>query len=232
MAKSFAWSYSVLESFETCPWRHYRTKVLKDVVEPQSKEMADGNRVHKALELRVAEGRPLPEDLSTHEPLVQKLVASAEGGVIEAEQKMALNARFEPVRFFAHDCWVRGITDVTVTKGANAFIGDYKTGNPKPNSAQLRLTAAMTFHHKPYVQKVSNAFIWLKTGEITRETFTRDQVPAIWQEFAPRVQRLEIAVQKNADSSQDPKAVWPKRPSGLCRKWCPLSRAQCEFSGG
>jgi hypothetical protein len=51
--------------------------------------------------------------------------------------------------------------------------------------------------------------------------FQREDVPKIWQEFAPRVQRLELAHQENR---------WPKKPSGLCRKHCPVR--DCEFHGG
>ena len=86
----------------------------------------------------------------------------------------------------------------------------------------MRLTAAMTFAHKPYVKEIVNAFVWLKTGGITAERFTREDVPAIWQEFMPRVQRMEIALAENK---------FPARPSGLCREWCPVGKKLCEHCG-
>lgn len=222
MSKPIAWSFSVLESFETCPWRHYLTRVTKEVHESQSAEMAHGNRVHKSLEDRLMQGTPLPADLRHYEGFAQRMADAAKGGVLEAEQKMAINARFQPTRFFANDVWARGITDVTIVKKTKALIADWKTGNPKPNSAQLRLTAAMTFAHKPYVETITNTFIWLKTGEVTREDYTKADIPAIWQEFMPRVQRLEIAYAETK---------WPKKPSGLCRKWCPVPLSKCEYRG-
>lgn len=222
MSKPVAWSYSVLDSFETCPKRHYLTKVVKTVSDPPSDAMAWGNAVHKALELRIKNQVPLPENCKQYEPLAAAMLKKAEGGVIEAEQKMALSRDYRPVTYFAKDVWVRGITDVTIVKGEKAFIGDWKTGAPKPNSEQLQLTAAMTMHHKPWVKTVINAFVWLKDGSVTQETFTRDDLPTIWQGFAPRVQRLEIAF---ADEK------WPAKPSGLCNKWCPVPKSMCQYSG-
>lgn len=219
-----AWSYSALDSFETCPWRHYLTKVSKQVTEPQSEAMAWGNLVHKALENRLKVRAPLPGNMVQWEPIAASLdkLAYSPGAKLEAEQRMALTEAYQPTTYFAKNVWVRAITDITITKGDKAFIGDYKTGAPKPESAQLRLTAAVTMHHKPYVNHVTNAFIWLKTGEITKETFTREDLSTIWQEFTPRVHRLDLAIRNND---------FPKRPSGLCRKWCPVPHSMCEHRG-
>lgn len=215
-----AWSYSALDSFETCPFRHYKTKVSKEVKEPQTEALTWGNTVHKALELRVTKGAPLPDNMQIYEPIALTVYNKGRLGKIEAEQKMALTKSYQPTSWFAKDVWVRGITDFTITKGDKAFIGDWKTGKPSAGSAQLRLTAAMTMHHKPYINVVCNTFLWLKTGGVTSETFSREDIPAIWQEFAPRVARLEAAHEENK---------WPKKPSGLCRSWCPCT--SCEHHG-
>lgn len=220
MTKPVAWSFSSLESFETCPRRHFQTKVAKTVPDPMGEAALWGNKVHKALELRIKDHATLTGGMEIYEPLAAKLEAAGRGGKIEAEQKMCLNYNLSPTTYFAKDAWVRGITDITITKKDKAFIGDYKTGNPKPESAQLRLTAAMTMAHKPYVNTVFNSFIWLKNGTVTSETFTRDDIPKIWSEFAPRVQRLEIA---HAETK------WPPKPSGLCRNFCPCTG--CEHNG-
>ena len=222
MSKPVAWSHSVLDSFTTCPRRHYLLKVAKTVFEKPSEAMTWGNTVHKALELRVTQSKPLPETMQSYEPIVASLIQKAEGGVIRAEQKMTLNARYVPVTFFAKDAWVRGITDVDITKGDKMLIADYKTGNRKPDSDQLRLTAALAMHHNPEVKTVINTFIWLKTGEVDTETFTREDLPSIWQGFAPKVQRLEHAFAENK---------WPAQPSGLCRNYCPVGKANCEHCG-
>lgn len=222
MAAPVAWSYSSLTAFETCPKRYYLTKVSKEVKEPQTEATLWGNRVHKAFELKLKENKPFPTGMEEFEPVADNVIARAEGGTLEAEQKMALTKSFTPTSWFAKDVWVRGITDFTISKKDKVFIGDWKTGKPTPESSQLKLTAAMTMHHKPWVNTVINAFVWLKTGGITHETYTRDDIPAIWQEFAPRVQRLEVALRENK---------WPARPSGLCRAWCPVGKKLCEHCG-
>jgi hypothetical protein len=215
-----AWSYSALTAFETCPRRYYLTKVSKEVKEPPTDATTWGNAVHKALELRLTQRMALPESMRQWEPLVESI--TSKGGRVEAESKMALNTNLRPTTFFAKDVWVRGITDVTVEKNGKLFVGDWKTGKPQPDSAQLRLSAAMVMAHKPHVHTVVNAFVWLKTSEVTAETFTREDIPTIWQEFAPRVERLNIAYEQKK---------FPAKPSGLCAKWCPVGKKLCEHCG-
>ena len=55
------WSYSSLSTFKQCPRKYYHTKVAKDVVEPMSQAMLYGNRVHKAAEEYVRDGKPIEE---------------------------------------------------------------------------------------------------------------------------------------------------------------------------
>ena len=222
MSKSFAWSYSRLNDFETCPRRHYLVAIAREVFEAPSDEMTWGNKVHKALELRIKDKTPLPETLSTYEPLCATVEARGVGGVVEAEGKLALNADYEPCTYFATDCWVRSITDFTIVKKAVAFVGDWKTGKETPASTQLALCAGMTFAHKPYLTKVITSFVWLKTGRTTNKVFTREQIPEIWQEFLPRVRRFESAIESG---------TFPPKPSGLCRAHCPVPRSKCEHSG-
>lgn len=219
MTKPVAWSYSALTAFETCPWRYYLTKVAKEVSEPQTEATTWGRKVHKDLELRLG-GKPLPADTAQYEKFAATVLNK--GGRIETEKKMAVNAAFQPVAYFAKDVWCRAVSDFTVEKGRNLFAGDWKTGKPTPDSQQLALSAAMEFAHRPYIEKVIVSFIWLNTGTLTTNVYKKDDAVGIWQEFLPRVQRLEIAVRDNK---------FPKRPSGLCKKWCPVSKDRCEFRG-
>ena len=220
-----AWSYSVLNSFETCAYRHYKVKVEKSVIEQQGEALLHGNRVHKALEHRVKSKTPLSDSMRIYEPLVARLEKSANGGRIVAEQQMALTDKYQPTGWFgkgANAPWVRAITDVSIFKGAKAFVGDYKTGKRDPVSAQLRLVAATAFIVNPQIEVIHSAFLWLKTNEIDQEVFRREDAAALWQEFIPRVRRLEIAFDTG---------VWPKKPSGLCRNHCPVPRSMCEHRG-
>lgn len=223
-----SWSFSVLEGFETCPWRYYLTKVSKEVVDPPGEAMQKGRIVHKCMEDRIKKRSRLPEFLAKHEPLVVRMEAI--GGKMDAEIQMALDQNYRQVPWFgkgANTPWVRAITDVTVFKGTRAFVGDWKTGKRKADATdQLKLCSAVLFAIHPWLEEIRNSFIWLDHPEpkerLTTETFVRADAPDIWRMFLPRVARLEAAHANNQ---------WPKRPSGLCRAHCPVPRAKCEHSG-
>lgn len=214
------WSYSSLTAFETCPKRYYLTRVAKKVVEPQTEATIWGNKVHGCLEARIKSGTALPEYLQAYEPMAAK-IASREGKRI-VEERMTLDRNFRPTKWTDATAWCRGIIDVGVVGSETATLLDWKTGKRKLDSDQLKLFAGFAFAHYPWVQKVKTGFIWLKENLIDKETFTREQIGDIWNEFIPRVQRLEIAYTEDK---------WPAKPSGLCRSWCPVGKANCDFCG-
>lgn len=220
MANAPAWSYTSLTAFETCPWRYYLTRVSKEVKEPASEAMLHGNQVHKALELRLKDKTPLPEAYAAYEGYCAKIEATP--GRLFTETQVALNAKFEVTGWFDKDAWCRGVIDVGVVNGKKATALDWKTGKVKPDSAQMMLFAGLLFHSEPEVERVSTGFIWLAHEKLTQETYTRSQLPEIWQEFLPRVKRLENAYA--ADK-------WEKKPSGLCRAWCPVGASRCGHCG-
>ena len=76
------WSYSALTAYETCPRRYWHTRVAKDVIEPETQALTWGNAVHKALELRAKENKPLPTGMEHWEPLIAKIIGA--GGVWRA----------------------------------------------------------------------------------------------------------------------------------------------------
>ena len=110
--------------------------------------------------------------------------------------------------------------DLGVVDDKKAALFDWKTGKRKPGSDQLQLMALLAFIHYPWIEKVVTGFIWLKEGKIDREKFTREQVPELWQDFLPRITRMERAYNESK---------WPARPSGLCKNWCYVK--SCEHCG-
>lgn len=215
-----AWSHSSLTAFETCPHRYFLTRVSKQVTEPEGEAQRWGNYVHKALEDRINDATPLPESLTPYEGMVANILAKP--GEAKGEQELAVTAAYAPTGWWDKDGWARGIIDLTIINGKRAVALDWKTGNRKTGSTQLMLTAGLIFSHYPDVEQVKTGFVWLKESKVDREVFTRNQVPVIWGEFIPRVRRLEIAFDKDK---------WPKKPSGLCRAWCPVGKALCEYCG-
>ena len=216
-----AWSYSSLTNFETCPRKYYLTKVAKKVIEPMNEAAKHGDEVHKALEVSVIKQTPMPDKYKEWQPIAMKLQSAK--GKKSAELKLAVNKSFNPVGWYDKTAWCRGIVDVVVESGDKALALDYKTGKRKPDSTQLQLFAALLFHNKPYLETVNTGFVWLQSRTVDKELFHRHQLGNIWQEFAPRVQRMQVAYEKDK---------WVPSPSGLCRKHCPVGKANCEFCGG
>lgn len=213
-----AWSYSALTSYETCPRRHFATRIEKSIVEPETEELRWGNRVHKAIEKAIQRGEPLPAELSSMQSVVDKVISAP--GITYGEQQFALNRDFEPVGWWDKTTWVRVIIDVMKVRGDWAFVGDWKTGKVKDDSDQLELFAAVAFHQQPALQRVHTAFVWLKERRLTPARFTRADLPKIWAKFLPRVQRYDYAHEHDR---------WEPKPSGLCKRHCPVTT--CEFHG-
>jgi hypothetical protein len=213
-----AWSYTSLSAFETCPKRYYLTRIAKEIIEPQTKEMTWGNAVHKAMEHAVVEKKPLPETMKQWQGVADKINAAP--GKKHAEQKMAINKYFAPVTWYAKDAWCRGIVDSVVEVDDHAKVFDYKTGKRKLDGSQLKLFSLLTFHTRPWINKVTTAFIWLKDSKIDKDSFVRDDVGMLWQEFLPRLERMQSAYKTGK---------FPPKPSGLCRNYCPCTG--CEYHG-
>lgn len=209
------WTYSQLDSFETCPRKFYHLKVVRDIVEPPSPHAEWGTRVHTAFEEWIKNGSPLPDGMTQWQSLAEKL-AKLPGEKL-CEQKMALDKNFQPTDW--KTSWTRGIADLLVVHKDRAVVADYKTGKRKPTE-QLDLYAAYTFAHYPQVKVVTTAFVWLKDRKIDRKQITREQSAEIWQQIIPRVRKLESAYERDS---------WPERPSGLCKAYCPIYT--CKFNG-
>lgn len=98
----------------------------------------------------------------------------------------------------------------------------HNTGKVKTDGDQLKLFAAASFAQHPYLEKIKTGYLWLANDKVTTQDFSKADVPGIWQEFLPRIQRME-----KAQESEN----WLPNPSGLCKSWCPVGKKLCEFCG-
>lgn len=219
--KKPAWSYSSLTAFEQCPKRYYHVRVAKDVPDPPGEAARWGTEVHKHLELRVTEDKKLPEALQYLEPMMGKILATP-SDKINAERQYCFNSDFKLVTWFSKEAWCRSVIDLELRKGNKALILDHKTGKRKKDSDQLRLFAAVAMTADERLEQVTTGFLWLKDNKIDKETYTREDVPVIWQDYLARVARLEAAMQNDK---------WVPKPSGLCKAWCPVGKTRCTYCG-
>jgi hypothetical protein len=210
-----AWTYSQLDSFESCPKKFYHLKVIRDIVEPPTEHTVWGTKVHTAFENFILHGEILPEGMTQWQPIANKIAKLA--GKKYAELKFAIDKNFLPADW--KQSWSRGIADLVVINGKKAVVMDYKTGKRKP-SEQLDLYAAYVFHHFPEVQEVTTVYVWLKEKKLDKKKFSRGDIADVWQGLLPRAMRLERAYEKDE---------WPAKSSGLCKAWCPV--ITCRFNG-
>jgi hypothetical protein len=219
VAKPFTWSFSKLKSFETCPKKFYEQDVLKNFHEGESEQLIWGNQVHQTL-AKVLEGKlpELPDEMGAYQKYVD-MVRSLPGRLY-VEQKYAITKDFGPTTYFAPNVWYRGIGDVVKIEGTRAVILDWKTGAIKVDSVQLMLMAQCIFAHFKDVQRVHTGFVWLKDDATTMEEYNRDTMAEDWAGLLGRVTDLEDALKS---------LNFPPKPSGLCRKWCPVT--SCPYHG-
>ncbi len=220
--KPYAWSYSKLKNYETCPKKHYEVDIAKTHSEAKSDDpntpLNYGNRLHEQIALAITTRQPISAEFKEYQPWVDRVVAGP--GQLLVEQKYAITRDFGPTTYFAKDVWYRGIGDVVRIDGPVALVLDWKTGKVLVDSVQLMLMAQCIFSHYPEVQLVRSEFVWLKDDCTTPEVFTRQEVADNWVSLMERVNQLEMA-----HKLQD----YPPKPSGLCRSWCPV--VSCPYHG-
>jgi hypothetical protein len=216
---SNAWSYSALNTYETCPKKYYHERIAKDVVQTSSSQADYGTDAHKAFELLFTDGTPLPLQLQHHNEMLSALLLRASKCTVLAEHKMAVTVDLAPTDFDADDAWSCGIADLALIGKRTAVVLDWKFGRPHENYGQLELMAFMVMCHHAFIDSVNVAFYWAKERRLAGKKLDRDtHMTAIYNDFLARAGRMRT------DSKFAPK------PNGLCRKWCPVKT--CSFNGG
>lgn len=210
-----AWSYSRITSYEQCPRKFWNESVGKTVPFTKNEAAQYGDEVHKAFELFFKQQKKLPLNLLHWTPTLQQIAAAP--GEKAVEQQIALNARWEPVEWYAKDAWLRVKSDLTQINGARAAMWDWKTGKPSDDDTQLKLNAAVTFILDPSIERIDMAYLWLKTKSISPSKMLSTETPDFWATMLPRVARYQ-----QAHDEQN----FPPRPNFLCRGYCPITGCQ------
>ena len=212
MNKPFAWSYSVLDMYETCPKKYYHIKVAKDAKDEDSEFAAEGKAIHTAIYERVCKGVPLPIVMRPFERVVAPYAALP--GEKHGELKFALDAQLQPVDFFAKTAWVRAIVDFLVVNKKRALIVDWKTGKPKDGFDQLKLSAAVLSRYMPEIEHFTLAYSWVKHPDVKPSTTTIEKrhMVEVWRDAYEKVSEIQAALKTTTFPAQD---------GPLC-KWCPV----------
>ena len=230
-------SHSSLNLFETCARQYEARYILKTMPYEETVATAWGNAAHDALEKFVKSGgreqfpdmyhpdngRSLRDYQWAGELILDR--AARRGGYVLAERSMAVDHNKDTTDYWDKQAWLRGKIDVTILypNRGEAEVFDYKSNaKKKADKAQLELYSASAMTDYGDVQTVRASFVWLNfrdNGPIDPPTtYTRPQLPQLWSTFERKYADLVVAYQSG---------VFPPRPSGLCRGWCPLQT--CEF---
>ncbi len=218
ISRPFAWSYSALGDYETCPAKYGFRKAK--VPTPKNPYMERGIEIHGEAEAYLKrEVRALPKSLKLLKDEFKELL------VVDAiaEGQMAFTRKWEPTGWFADDVWLRVKVDAHYrSDDKTARVIDFKTGRvpfEDKYSEQKRIYAAAGMCHYPAVSQVSVELWYVDHGIIRpdpakgkREIYTRkSHLRGIQQEFTLRAKRME-----------SDKVLKP-RPSITNCKWCDYS---------
>jgi hypothetical protein len=212
MNKPFAWSWSVLDMYRTCPKKYYHIKVAKDAKDQDSSFSKEGKEIHEALYQRVIHDAPLPLPMRPLEEVVAPYTMLP--GEKHGEMKLALNEKLQARDFFARDVWVRGIVDYLVVNEDKCLIVDWKTGKPKDDVGQLKLTAAILSRYMPEVTKFTCAYVWVKHPDAPPTTvkLEKKHMKEVWIDALHEVKEIKEALKTT---------TFPANQTPLC-KWCPV----------
>ena len=223
MAELKTWSYSAATTFEQCPKKYFHLYVAKDVkTDNDSPVLKYGNEVHKACELYIKNGTPLPEQFSQFQGVLDKLKLIP--GDKLPEYKLGLTKDLKATGFFDNNVWWRGVADLLILdrdKGLATVI-DYKTGksSERADTRQLSLLSIAIFKHFPEIKVVKAGLVFLVAKDLIKEQYHTDNVDELWVEWDNLIKRIDAAYASN---------VFNPSPNFLCRNYCPVS--QCAHCG-
>jgi hypothetical protein len=218
----FAWSFSRLTAYETCPRRYDETTNKKGKwPEKRSSQLDWGDAVHAAMATALRDGTPLPTVFRIFQHWIDKVNRTPGELLIEDDCKWAITRQFQPCPWFADKVWLRVVADAVKLDDDVALVVDWKAGkSSNADPIQLILTSLVMLIMFPELKVVRSDFIWLNEDSQTTQVLYRNEAADRWAELLPRVKLLEVATRDNH---------FPPKPNRFCAKYCPVK--SCEYHG-
>jgi hypothetical protein len=202
-------TFTLLNCYDDiCPHQAYRRYVKKDIPYVETQAMAAGNTAHRALELRVGRGVPLPAPLAHIEPLVAPL----DGKGAKTEVKLGLTATGGTTGHFSEDVAGRCRIDVYMISGTSAYLIDWKTGGIREDPFELEIQGLFLKARYHQIETIKAKYAWLKENRYG-QTHDVSDTKRTWARVSGIVERMK------ADKT------WEKNPGPLCG-WCDV--LDCE----
>jgi hypothetical protein len=218
--KAFSWSPSAISDYINCPRQYAARRFYCTLPWVETEAMRAGTIEHHHLEMRLKEKTPLPSGFARGEKYCKAFEDSE--GIIIAEQELAIDRNLKFVSWFAKTAWGRCKIDVTVLKTPVVAAYDWKTGNIREDSLQLKINSCFLSLKHQKAEEYVTRYIWLKHDAVTPKdgTYPASKIPELWAEIMSWVNRMEEAWETEN---------FPPKPSGLCKRYCAV--ATCEFCG-
>ena len=215
------WSYSSIKLFDQCPRKYYHLRVLKDVLsDPPTEAIIYGKQFHEAAELYIKNDTPIPPKFGFIKNALDNL-KQLEGEKL-CEYEMGLTEKLEPCGFKDPNVWWRGVADLAIINGEEGRCLDYKTGRSAKyaDTDQLELMSLAMFKHFPTLKTVKAALFFVISKNFIKDSYNVETQDKLWVKWLAEYNRMERAYETN---------VWNPRPSGLCKKYCPV--LECPHNG-
>lgn len=212
--KPLVYTYTNLNAYENCPHAMFRRYIKQDIPYVESPEMAYGTKVHKALEYRVGQGRPLPEEMRKWE----KFATPFDNRQATTERKLGCTNKGKPIDFYdkTGQVWLRGKVDLAIEGATTAYMADWKTGKSSYESPfELEIGALLLKANNLALRKVVGNYVWLKEDRVGQQ-YDLSGFMTTWDKVNEIVARIEH------DKAE---GEFPKKKSGLCG-WCSVK--DCE----
>ena len=215
------WSFSSIKAFGQCPKKYYHLKVVKDYKEPLTDAITYGSEFHKAAELYIKEGIPLPPHFNYAKGALDNL--NQLPGDKLCEYEMGLTENLDPCGFKDEQVWWRGIADLIIIDGEKAFLVDYKTSKSSKyaDTAQLELLSLAIFKHFPQVKKVKAGLLFVVVEDFVKVEYVNDEGKGkAWIKWLEATHTLESCMKND---------VWNAKPNFTCKNFCPV--IDCTHNG-
>jgi len=217
------WSFSKIKAFEQCPKQFYHEKILKEFPVAETEAMRYGTEFHLAAEEYIRDGKPLPNKFSFAQNMLDSL--NAKQGTKLCEKEMGLTENLEPCGFSDDAVWFRGIADLLIIDSptSTAWVIDYKTGKSSryADKGQLELMALTVFAHYPEITKIRAGLLFVISKDLIKDKYTDFDKAKLWEKWLGKYNAMKTAAETN---------VWNPKPSGLCKRHCPVT--VCVHNGG
>lgn len=200
--KPIVYSYTMLNTADTCLHRCYRQYIKRDIPYVETPEMKWGNDVHTAMEHRLG-GKPLPVKMQHWEPLASAYADRK----AKPEKKTGITKEGKPTGFFDRDVWLRCKIDATMLNSTAVYLADWKTGGSRyEDPFELEIQALTLKAAIPAITRIAGHYVWLKENRIGG-THDLSDFNATWAKVNNKIEVIEDCMETGE---------WPKTKGPLC----------------